>query len=390
MFQNESTSILEINFRRLLLACESRNREILRQNQLSIKLKEQQEGETKGTPNAVSTAATNAIDGNIARPHALPVLQCQIEALDSMLTELQSRSRERSLNLQKNIQHTMSSSSAANNINNTSISLNEENNINNQIENIKQLSKRASIILEQWKMHAAELERAMLNNGTGVDTSHKIRSATNSPAPATFTEPNDSKKKKREIESPVLVKFRGAVSTSHQAKQPRIQPVASSLSSTTTKSIKTKKIIHPQKKRKKKVAFKKELRSWQKTLGLLDGAPDEPSKLTGDEERRRLEEQTEKSLEEILETTATLKGVVQQSNVKIQNDLERIDQTSKMVDKNQHAVEKNISKTKEQSKALWGDMFTEIKMALAAIVMTLIIVLITRVPFINLFFMKKF
>jgi hypothetical protein len=145
------------------------------------------------------------------------------------------------------------------------------------------------------------------------------------------------------------------------------------------------------KRKDKKLTFKQELCTWQRQLGLANAKNENPTKsLTGDDERQRLEDETEQYLEEILQTTTTLKSVVQASKTKIQEDLVRIDETAAMADKNQQAVEKNTKQTKEQSKAVWSDMFTEMKMAGAAFVMTFIIVVITRVPFVNLFFMKNF
>ena len=149
-----------------------------------------------------------------------------------------------------------------------------------------------------------------------------------------------------------------------------------------------------QQQHKKQPTFQKELKSWQRKLGLLDIPNEEANRssapLSGEEEQQRLEAASNRSLEAILETTTSLKGVVQASQTKIQEDLVRIDATSKMVDKNQAAVEKNTKKTKEQSNALWSDMFTEIKMVIYALVMTLIVVLITRVPFLSLMFRKNF
>ena len=367
----EATPILEINFRRLLLACESKNR-------ATIRLHIQQASSSTHDTHPTGTSC----------PHSTITLLHQIEALESMLSELDSRARERTMNLHKELDLGVDMDTA---------SSQEQINVTNQMENVKQWSHRTTLIVEQWKQHVATMERTE--------------------ARATSVSPATTRQRTTTTASPVLVQFRDTVppllnktAGHHMERLPLRTPVAmqsscpssskdliattsptntaTTAATTTTTTTATKK-----KKRKKKRTFHKELRSWQKELGLLDthGADTaHPSNLTGEEERQRLEEQTEKSLEEILETTTSLKGVVQQSQQKIQDDLKRIDETAKMTDANQAKVEKNTSKAKEQSKALWGDFFTEMKMALAAVVMTLVVVLITRVPVVNLFFMKKF
>ena len=358
----EATPILEINFRRLLLACESKNR-------ATIRLHIQQASSSTHDTHPTGTSCT--------APHSTITLLHQIEALESMLSELDSRARERTMNLHKELDLGVDMDTA---------SSQEQINVTNQMENVKQWSHRTTLIVEQWKQHVATMERTE--------------------ARATSVSPATTRQRTTTTASPVLVQFRDTVppllnktAGHHMERLPLRTPVAmqSSCPSSSKDLIATTNPTNTaatkKKKRKKKRTFHKELRSWQKELGLLDthGADTaHPSNLTGEEERQRLEEQTEKSLEEILETTTSLKGVVQQSQQKIQDDLKRIDETAKMTDANQAKVEKNTSKAKEQSKALWGDFFTEMKMALAAVVMTLVVVLITRVPVVNLFFMKKF
>ena len=352
-YQNEPTNILEINFRRLLLACEAKHRQV------------------SSTTTTTSTTPTKR-----QRPHSHPVLRNQTEALEAMLSELQARLRERvSLTQHHTEQHPNTEQ--------------EQHTLSAEIENTKQLGQRTDRIVTQWKRYTAD---------ANVGSTHTPAITT------TTTTTTTTNSKAVQSSSPILVKFCNTIPSSNRTGQslqrlPILSPTTAPTTALTTgptqsNSYKRKKTVASKKNTNatKKNTFHKELRSWQKTLGLLDATSSNtaPSTLTDAEERQRLEDQTEQSLEDILETTTSLKGVVQASKIKIQDDLERIDQTFKMVDTNQHAVDKNTAKAKEQSKALWGDLFTELKMAVAAVLMTLVIVIITRVPFLSLFFRKQF
>jgi hypothetical protein len=362
----EATPILEINFRRLLLACESKNR-------ATIRLHIQQASSSTHDTHPTGTSCT--------APHSTITMLHQIEALESMLSELDSRARERTMNLHKELDLGVDMDTA---------SSQEQINVTNQMENVKQWSHRTTLIVEQWKQHVATMERTEAR-ATSVSPASPVLVQFRDTVPPLLNKTAGHHMERLPLRTPVAMQ--SSCPSSSKDLIATTNPTNTATTATTATTTTTTTAATRKKKRKKKRTFHKELRSWQKELGLLDthGADTaHPSNLTGEEERQRLEEQTEKSLEEILETTTSLKGVVQQSQQKIQDDLKRIDETAKMTDANQAKVEKNTSKAKEQSKALWGDFFTEMKMAVAAVVMTLVVVLITRVPVVNLFFMKKF
>ena len=113
----EATSILEINFRRLLLACESKNRATMRQA-------------------SNSTHDTNLTGTSCTAPHTTITMMHQIEALESMLSELDSRARERTMNLRKELETKgeMDTSTSQ-----------EQINVTNQMENVKQWYKSFQI-----------------------------------------------------------------------------------------------------------------------------------------------------------------------------------------------------------------------------------------------------
>jgi hypothetical protein len=358
-FDNQTTTILEINLERLLLACESRNREIQRI-----------------TPSIL--------------PHSIPVLKNQKESLHKMLAILQSRSNEQLIHLRQQDQQDQKQDTAI---------------VTQKIETMNQLNRRTGSIIEQWKTyintHSTTIgnssiaikskqvlkEHNISRSTTRSPTLNSISPRSRSPTITPFSTPSSGRT------SPNLSKFRNDIQGTGLVLKPSTLPVSTMNTRDVfidKNSLRSKTVPVPQRRKKKKRNIRTELRSWKRQLGILDVSENDTTTLTGEEERQRIEAMTERSLEEILQTTTSLKGVVQASQSKIQEDLVRIEATSKMVDKNQAAVEKNTKKTKEQSKALWSDMFTEMKMVMYAIVMTLIIVLITRVPVLSLMFRKNF
>jgi len=375
--EQESTAVLEINFRRLLLACESKHREVERSQLYD---------------NANTTSTTTM---KRQRPHPIPVMRNQLESLEAMLTELQSRTRARAATLQQD--HPPATTQ-------------HKEEVTKELKNFQSLTKRVTIITERWRGCVVEADRAEAElrspssalSGGGM----RIRSATSSPA--FFISPTKVAAVSEQVGTPPrLKKF------TQEFTPALLKPSVISMPSVIGGRRRQQQEQQQQQQRggtgmeaaskrrgKKKLTIKQELSSWQRQLGLVDdggGAKERKSCTTtegsggnGDDERQRMEDATERNLEEILETTTTLKSVVQASKSKIQEDLVRIEETTEMASKNQVAVEKNIKQTKKQSKAVWSDIFTEMKMAMAAIVMTFIIVVITRVPFLNLFFLKNF
>ena len=366
--EQESTAVLEINFRRLLLACESKHRE----------------AERSQLYDNVNTTSTTTMKRQ--RPHPIPVLRNQLESLEAMLTELQSRTRARAATLQQ--EHPPATTQ-------------RQEEVTKEFKDFQSLTKRVTIITERWRGCVVEADRAEAElrspssalSGGGM----RIRSATSSPA--FFISPTKVAAASEQVGMPPRLKkftqeLTPALPKPSVISMPRFIGGRQQQQRGGTGMEAVSK-----RRRKKKLTIKQELSSWQRQLGLVDdggGANERKSGTTtagsgnGDDERQRLEDATERNLEEILETTTTLKSVVQASKSKIQEDLVRIEETTEMASKNQVAVEKNIKQTKKQSKAVWSDIFTEMKMAMAAIVMTLIIVVITRVPFLNLFFLKNF
>ena len=161
----EATPILEINFRRLLLACESKNR-------ATIRLHIQQ----------ASSSTHDTHPTGTSYPHSTITLLHQIEALESMLSELDSRARERTMNLHKELDLGVDMDTA---------SSQEQINVTNQMENVKQWSHRTTLIVEQWKQHVATMERTE--------------------ARATSVSPATTRQRTTTTASPVLVQFRDTV-----------------------------------------------------------------------------------------------------------------------------------------------------------------------------------
>ena len=116
--------------------------------------------------------------------------------------------------------------------------------------------------------------------------------------------------------------------------------------------------------------------SWKSELGLLGGGSGD--EVEGTEKHL---EHTKNALEEdLLETTSSLKALANTSKEAIQEDLERIERTKDMADKNLDKVEKLTKRTKKNTKAAWGGFMTEVLLLVSAAGMTAGVVLIMRIP----------
>ena len=119
------------------------------------------------------------------------------------------------------------------------------------------------------------------------------------------------------------------------------------------------------------LAFRRELMSWKSELGLLGGGSGD--EVEGTEKHL---EHTKNALEEdLLETTSSLKALANTSKEAIQEDLERIERTKDMADKNLDKVEKLTKRTKKNTKAAWGGFMTEVLLLVSAAGMTAGVVL---------------
>eukprot|EP00946_MAST-07B_sp_MAST-7B-sp1_P003143 g3143.t1 len=349
------TPVLEVNLRRLLLRCEQRQRESSRRRQRRTAAPS---AHGNGEPSAAPGLQRGEAQAKAAGPdpHEPPdrtrLLEQQCDAMKDMLGELRERKRV-AAQTQQSLKEQRGQVSAGDEA-------------RPDDEDLRLLAQRCNRMIGILR---AEVNMSRQDHQPGAGDGKK-----------TSTDLPESQDALR------------SYSLAHRLPDDHLPPTSSrehihgsvgSNSRSSDTNYGHHKSRHPQRSqyrrkssKSRSLAFRRELMSWKSELGLLGGGSGD--EVEGTEKHL---EHTKNALEEdLLETTSSLKALANTSKEAIQEDLERIERTKDMADKNLDKVEKLTKRTKKNTKAAWGGFMTEVLLLVSAAGMTAGVVLIMRIP----------